>query len=190
MQPRDAGWPSVDSSLTAVDVYVPRMRIDVAALIESRLEALKPEDAVRNGGLGLLSDCADHFAALKHRAGRQSVTKFFRDAMQAKRRFVRVLRLANAESRRGNNQTALLGVPPSGDLPELGHALIGDAGPKQRRRRLNAVPLACLPNRLKRAGTHSSGLSSTFDLRPLSSAAAWRASGKSSSVPSVKPALD
>jgi len=39
--------------------------------------------------------------------------------MQAKRRFVRVLRLANAESRRGNNQAALLGILPSGNLPKL-----------------------------------------------------------------------
>jgi hypothetical protein len=66
-----------------VDVHVSGVRIDVATLVESRLQAFEPQNAVRDTGLGLLGNCADDFAALEHRAGGQAVPELFRDAVSA-----------------------------------------------------------------------------------------------------------
>ena len=87
----------------AVDVNVARVRIHVAATVESRLQPFQPHNA--RGDFGVrkfrLRHVADDFARFENRSRRFTRADFFRDAMQSQRRAIRAFRLPDAKARRG-----------------------------------------------------------------------------------------
>src|ERR1700743_3634989 len=99
-----AGRGLADSGLiaSAVNINIARVRIHVAAAIESRLKAIQPKDARGDFCIGNAFPCvADGLACFKHRPRRPAISDFFRDTMQAKRRAVRAFLLADAKTGSG-----------------------------------------------------------------------------------------
>src|SRR4051794_2555519 len=83
----------------AVDVNVARQCIDVSATIELRLQPFQPENAMSDRRLTLSAPgVTNHFAALEHRTHGPAAAHFSCDAMQTKRRAIRIHFLANAET--------------------------------------------------------------------------------------------
>src|SRR5581483_4274564 len=87
----------------AVNVNVTRMRIHVAAAIESVFKTFQPQNACGDFGVRKfrLRRVADDFARFENRSRPFARTDFFRDAMQPQRRAIRAFRLPDAETRSG-----------------------------------------------------------------------------------------
>ena len=96
MQATARGWSTDRGFITdTVDINVPGVGIDRAALIAPRLKSLKPKDAMCDGGIRLGLNRTDDLSAFEHGSSRKTVPNFFRDPVQAKGCLLGSFRLAN-----------------------------------------------------------------------------------------------
>ncbi len=99
-----AGGRLADGGLVAgaVDVDVASVGIHVAAAVESGLEAVQPQNARGDFGIGqAFPGVTNWLAGFERGSGRPAAADFFGDAVQAERGAIGAFRLADAEARSG-----------------------------------------------------------------------------------------